>query len=183
MSISTKSGDGGMTRLQSGEEVPKSDPRVAVYGDLDEAVSALGLARALVRSEPVREEIAALQRVCFIVGAELAARPPAGEKLPERLGTQHLDELEAREADLEAAVQLPPVFIIPGATPGSAALDLARTIVRRVERGLAALRQADSDALDNPVLLPWINRLSDLLFLLARLEEQQQGMDHERLRE
>jgi len=182
MSISTKTGDGGKTRLLSGEEVSKADPRVAVCGDLDEAVSALGLARALVSSQEIREGIRELQQLCFLAGAELSAVPPAAGKLPERITADHLRALEERGEELEAQVALPPVFIIPGATPGSAALDLARTVLRRVERGLVGLLDRDATALDNPVMIPWINRLSDVLFLLARLEEQQQGLDYERTR-
>jgi cob(I)alamin adenosyltransferase len=175
-------GDDGSTRLLSGETVSKADPRVAVYGDLDEAVSALGLARALTGSGEIGSEIRDLQQLCFIAGAELAALPPAGDKLRERIGADQLAALEDRGAELEAQVDLPPVFVIPGSTPGSAALDLARTILRRVERGLVALLEADRNALDNPVLVPWFNRLSDILFLLARLEEQQQGLEYDRTR-
>ncbi len=182
MGIATRKGDSGRTRLLSGEEVSKADPRVAVYGDLDEAVSALGLARTLVSTQPLRERIRTLQEVCFAAGAELAARPPAPERLPDRLGPEHLEALDEQIAELEAHIVLPPVFIIPGATPGSAALDLARAVLRRVERGIIALLESDPGAVDNPVMIPWINRLSDVLFLLARFEEQQQGLEFERRR-
>lgn len=183
MSISTRSGDDGETRLFSGEQVAKSHPRPAAYGDLDESVSALGLARALVRVERVGGELLRLQKTLFLVGAELATSPARLDLLPERLGPGHLEALDRLGEELEGLVQLPPVFVIPGASPGSAALDLARSIVRRLERAVVGLSGTEPSLRENAVLLPWLNRLSDVLFLLARYEEQQQGLGYERLKE
>lgn len=179
MVISTKKGDGGRTRLLSGEEVSKNDPRTSAYGVLDEAVSAIGLGRALSRDGRVRSELLAIQETCFLIGAELATVPAAAQSLPGRVGQEHLDELEALGARLEEQVELDPKFIVPGATAASAAIDLARTIVRRLERDVVSLVQEESDIPGNPCMLPYLNRLSDVLFLLARCEEKQQGVDLE----
>ena len=183
MSISTRKGDDGRTRLYSGQEVSKDHIRPSACGDLDEAVSALGLARALCRSERVRETLRSTQRRCFAVGAELATVGEALQKLPDRLGPSDLAVLDRLVADLEAKVDLPPVFVVPGGTQASAAMDLARSIVRRVERGAVAIRDGTPEGLQNQTVLPWLNRLSDVLFLLARLEEQEQGVGYDRLKE
>jgi len=175
-------GDSGRTRLFSGEEVSKTDPRPGAYGDLDEAVSAMGMARAASESARVRDELLRIQRRCFVVGAELATTTDRLDKLPERLLPAHLVELEESVSALEAEVELPPVFLVPGTTTASAAVDLARSILRRAERSVVGLIEADPDAVPNPTLLPWLNRLSDALFLLARLEEREAGVDHERLK-
>ncbi len=182
MSISTKMGDGGRTRLLSGEEVLKSSTRTSTYGDLDEAVSMMGLARALTEVDRIGEHLHAIQKVCFIVGAELAASPSTASGLKVRLDVDHLKSLEELGHELEEEVELPPVFIIPGGTPASAALDVARTVVRRVERGVVSLVQEEGNALSNPSIMPYLNRLSDILFLLARLEEKAQGLVYDRVR-
>lgn len=183
MSISTRRGDDGRTQLFSGEKVPKYHPRPSTYGDLDEAVSAMGLARSLCRSRRVGETLHRLQRRCFAAGAELATVGEALDRLPERLGPEDLQEVDDLVEHLEEEITLPPVFVVPGGTPGSAALDLARSVLRRVERGTVRLADEAEGGLSNPVLLPWLNRSSDLLFLLARLEEQEQGVAYDRLKE
>jgi cob(I)alamin adenosyltransferase len=182
MSITTRQGDDGHTRLFSGETVPKSHPRPSAYGDLDEAVSALGLARSLTQVPRVAAELLAIQKTLFLVGAELATAPEGLHRLPERLGPVHLETLDRLGAELEATVQLPPQFVVPGGAPGSAALDLARSIVRRLERSVVALGETAPAVVDNPVLIPFLNRLSDTLFLLARYEEQQQGIGYQPLK-
>ena len=176
MSISTKQGDSGHTRLFSGEVVRKTHARPAAYGDLDEAISAMGLARAISVSDRIKREVLKIQKICFVVGAELATTPDELDKLPDRLHPDHLAELEALEAVLEQEIELPPVFIVPGSTGASAALDLARSIVRRAERSVVALMDQDAEAVPNDTLLPWLNRLSDVLFLLARLDEVESGV-------
>ncbi|MFO7769511.1 MAG: cob(I)yrinic acid a,c-diamide adenosyltransferase [bacterium] len=182
MSISTREGDDGTTRLFSGEEVSKHHPRPAAYGDLDEAVSAMGLARALASSPRVRKTLREIQRRCFVVGSELATSPGRLDRLEERLEEEHLVELDTQVEELEAQVELPPVFVIPGGCPAGAALDLARSVTRRLERSTSALAAFEGEGVLSPHLQPWINRLSDVLFLLARLEEQQQGVDYDRLK-
>jgi cob(I)alamin adenosyltransferase len=182
MSISTKKGDGGRTRLLSGEEVLKSSSRTSTYGDLDEAVSMMGLARALTENERIGDHLLTIQRVCFLIGAELATSSPTAAGLKARLGENHLKSLEDLGHELEEEVELPPVFIIPGGTPASAALDVARTVVRRVERGVVSLVQEEGNAISNPGIMPYLNRLSDVLFLLARLEEKSRGLEYDRVR-
>ena len=182
MGISTRKGDGGRTKLLSGEEVSKNSIRTRAYGDLDEAVSAMGLARALTGVELIREGLYAIQRICFVIGAELATSPDVARRLPNRLEKSDLEVLDRIGADLEEELELPPVFIIPGSTPASAALDLARTVVRRVERGVVAMLETEDGAVVNSNILPYLNRLSDVLFLYARFEEKKQGVDYDRLR-
>ena len=175
MSISTKHGDGGRTRLFSGEEISKNDPRTGAYGALDEAVSAIGLGRALSTDDRIRKELLQIQDTCFLIGSELATTTSADRILENRIGEQHLSALEELGLELEDMVKLPPRFIIPGATPASAAIDLGRSIVRRVERMVVSLIEKGSEAPENPFLVPYLNRLSDVLFLLARFEEMKQG--------
>jgi cob(I)alamin adenosyltransferase len=182
MSISTRNGDAGDTRLFSGEVVRKTHPRPSAYGDLDEAVSAMGLARATSVSERVRSELLRIQKTCFVVGAELATAPEGLDGLPERLGSGHLAELDALVEGLEGEIELPPVFMVPGSTGASSALDLARSIIRRTERSVVALVDREAGAIPNDILLPWLNRLSDVLFLLARLEEREAGKGPEPLK-
>ena len=182
MSITTRQGDDGRTRLYSGETVLKSHPRPSVCGDLDEAVSTLGLARALAAVPRVAAELLGIQKTLFLVGAELATTPEGLKRLGERLGPSHLEGLDRLGAELEGEVRLPPVFVVPGGAPGSAALDLARAVVRRLERAAVALGESEPAVRANPILLPFLNRLSDCLFLLARYEEQQQGIGYQRLK-
>jgi cob(I)alamin adenosyltransferase len=170
--IVTKGGDAGETSLLYGGRVAKDDPRTEAYGALDEAISALGLARALCTQAAVQERILGLQRECFTVGAELATgrgqRPKLQAHFP-TLKPEAADALEEEVHQLEATVGLPDGFVIPGGSPGAAALDLGRTLVRRAERRAVTLqRQGD---LENPEVLRYLNRLSDLLFMLARQEE------------
>jgi len=183
VTISTKHGDEGRTRLLSGEEVAKDHPRTSAYGVLDEAVSAMGLGRALAREERVRNELRAIQETCFLIGAELATTPGGQGNRSARLEKYHLEELEAVGADLADRVELPPRFVVAGATPASAAIDCARAIVRRLERAVVSLVQEEGDGPGNQYLLPYLNRLSDVLFLLARYEEKQQGVAFDHLRD
>jgi cob(I)alamin adenosyltransferase len=179
MSISTKRGDGGRTRLFSGEEISKSDPRTEAYGSLDEAVSAIGLARALSTDERIKQELRLIQEACFLIGAELATATSPDQLLEDRIGEQQLNALDELGRQLEDLVELSPRFILPGATPASAALDLGRSIVRTVERRVVSLMDGEGEAPANPFMLPFLNRLSDILFLLARFEEIKQGVDFE----
>ncbi len=179
MSISTKRGDGGRTRLFSGEEISKNNPRTEAYGALDEAVSAIGLGRALSTDDRIQIELLQIQEACFLIGAELATKTSVDRILENRIGEQQLSALEALGIELEDMVELSPRFIVPGATPASAAIDLGRSIVRRVERSVVSLIEKGSEAPENPFLLPYLNRLSDILFLLARFEEKKQGVAFE----
>jgi cob(I)alamin adenosyltransferase len=171
-SIVTKGGDLGETGLLYGGRVRKTDPRTEAYGAVDEAISALGLARAQVSHRGRAAIILRLQEELFTVGAELATDRGEYETLRRHflvITPEHTRRLEAEVHSLEAAVPLPDAFVVPGGSVAAAALDLARTIVRRAERRIVALE--DQSGLANPELLPYVNRLSDLVFMLARAEE------------
>lgn len=171
-SITTKGGDRGETGLLYGGRVPKDSPHTEAYGALDEAISALGMARA--QADPGRaERILALQRELFVAGAELATAPDDYDKLEKHFSTvtpQMTDALHEEIKELEARVQLPKSFVIPGGNPVAAALDLARTFVRRAERHTVTLQR--QGGLKNPEVLRYLNRCSDLLFMLAREAEE-----------
>jgi cob(I)alamin adenosyltransferase len=169
--IYTKTGDDGTTGLLFGGRIPKDDLLTDAYGTTDEAVAALGLARAGGADEAIAADILTLQRELFVVGADLATNPDERRRLePEvSLVTETMvRRLEQRIDDLVARRPLPEVFIVPGANPASAALDLARTVVRRAERAVVALERAERQV--NPEVRRYLNRLSDLLFVLARWE-------------
>lgn len=168
MSIVTRQGDGGETGLLYGGRVAKDDPRTEAYGTVDEAVSALGIARSM--SDGGRAaEILVLQRELFTVGAELATDSKYRSQLERHfqpVSPAMVERLDAAIADLEARVALPRGFVVPGGTPAAAALDLARTIIRRAERRAVSLQR--SGLLTNPELVRYLNRCSDYLFMLAR---------------
>jgi cob(I)alamin adenosyltransferase len=172
-SIATRTGDNGDTGLLYGGRVRKTDARVEAYGVGDEAVSALGLARALAQDGWVKERIYHIQRDMFTVNSELATEGESRHLLEKNFAvvtpemTARLDELLV---ELESKVKLPPSFIIPGGSPASGAIDLARTIVRRTERAAVAL--LDSGELPNAEVVRYLNRLSDCLFMLARYEDR-----------
>jgi len=174
-SIVTRGGDSGETSLLYGGRVPKDDLHTEAYGALDEAISALGLARASAGgSNPaLASRILDLQRELFTVGAELATGKGERHLLEKHFATvtaAMVDALEREVHDLEARVPLPKAFVIPGGTVPAAALDMARTFVRRAERRAVALHRAD--AMENPEVVRYLNRCSDLLFMLAREAEQ-----------
>ncbi len=173
-SIATRTGDTGETGLLYGGRVRKTDARVAAYGAGDEAVSALGLARALCTDQLVKSHIIEIQREMFTVNAELATADESRHLLEKHfptIGTGQTERLDAMLAELEAAVEMPRSFIIPGGSTGSAAIDIARTIIRRTER--AAVELVDAGELKNHELVRFLNRLSDTLFMLARYEDRE----------
>ncbi len=172
MKIYTRTGDSGETSLFGGLRVGKDDPRVAAYGDVDELNAHLGLARAHLDDEAMDAEIVRLQRDLFALGAQLA--DPSAQ-VAERVSKAiirdgDVDRLEQLIDGFEA--QLPPLrnFILAGGSPAGAALHVARAVCRRAERSMVAL-----DPRVDPVLLKYINRLSDLLFVAARLVNQRSG--------
>jgi cob(I)alamin adenosyltransferase len=168
--IYTKTGDDGTTGLLYGGRVPKDDPATDAYGTTDEAVAVLGLARSLCDDPVLAADLLALQRELFVVGADLATNPSSRKKLtPEvSLVTEKMvKRLEARIDALVAERPLPEVFIVPGANPASAALDVARSVIRRAERQVVALKR-DPLREVNPEVRRYLNRLSDLVFVLAR---------------
>ena len=176
MRIYTKKGDDGTTGLLfGGDRVSKADVRTDAYGTTDEAISALGLARAAIGNATDRTEarldelILRLQRELFVVGAELATHLENRDRLTDgvsRVTPEMVAVLEGEIDDLETMVEQPKEFVLPGESMTGAALDLARTTIRRAERRCVALA-ADGGLPDSHVL-PYLNRLADLLFVMAR---------------
>lgn len=170
MKIYTKTGDDGTTGLFGGERIAKTDLRVEAYGTVDEANSALGLARATTASESIAEWLEEVQADLFALGAELACTPG---KLA-ALGTPRIDQnrVERLEQLMDLVdPQLEPLknFILPGGTPAASALHHARAVARRAERRVLELHGVHAVSLDVRL---YLNRLSDLLFLLARYENR-----------
>ena|SRR5579862_704892 len=175
MKIYTKTGDAGETGLFGGGRVAKNHPRVAAYGDVDELNAAVGLARALDVLPKVDEVLVSVQRDLFAIGALLAT--PNREKMREHLEKARIDDV--RIAQLEAAIdaadrELEPLkaFIVPGGTQKAAALHVARTVCRRAERSVVEL--GGEEEIPRLVVI-YLNRLSDLLFTLARLANRLAG--------
>jgi cob(I)alamin adenosyltransferase len=169
--IYTRTGDKGDTGLFGGGRVRKDDPRVEAYGDVDELNAAIGLARSMAPVPRIDEVLAPIQRDLFSIGALLATPHP--EKVREQLQKARLDDdrIAQLEREIDRAEQeLEPLtaFIIPGGTPKSAALQLARAVCRRAERRVIALAQHQDVTLP-AIVVVYLNRLSDLLFVLARL--------------
>jgi cob(I)alamin adenosyltransferase len=179
--VTTRTGDDGYTGLLGKARVPKWHPRPEAYGTLDEATSALGLARALTPFDEVRGTILELQRELYLLMAELATDPDEYERSPFRITADHIVDLERRSAGLQERVAIGQQFVIPGETPGGASIDLARTIVRRGERLVA--RMLHDGVIGNGELLRYLNRLSDVLFILARFEESLAGSGSRSTRE
>jgi cob(I)alamin adenosyltransferase len=174
--IYTKKGDDGTTGLLFGGRVHKNDPRTEVYGTLDEAVSALGIARAAGLRPRVEEVVVRVQRELFVAGAQLATSDDNQHKLEEGVSRVTPSMTAQAEADIDALLEehpLPQEFILPGETAGSAALDLARSTLRRGERQAVAMDRAG--LIPDPEMLRYLNRVSDLLFVLARYEEAERG--------
>jgi cob(I)alamin adenosyltransferase len=183
--LATGRGDDGTTGLLfGGDRIPKDDQRTEAYGTLDEAVAALGLARAELELKrqldvlpPALDEVATLilriQRELFVAGAELAANPAAWDRLRDgatKVSAEMVAGIGAVLADFEARIAFPTEFVVPGETRTSAALELARTILRRAERRAVTLERAG--LVPGEHLLPYLNRLADLLWVLARASEQ-----------
>jgi cob(I)alamin adenosyltransferase len=172
--IYTKKGDDGTTSLWYGGRVPKSDPRTEAYGAVDEAGSALGVARAMCG--PGDAEIAAdvlrVQNELFVAGAELATAPEAEDRLEDGVSRVTDEMVDALDSDIDRymdRVSLPPKFVIPGGSPLSAQLDMARAILRRAERRTVALR--DEQGLASEAVLRYLNRASDLVYAMARFAD------------
>ncbi len=167
-------GDDGYTDLLGAERVAKYDLRPETYGTLDEASSAMGLARALSEQERVKEVLRHVQHDVYLLMAEVAVPADTLEKLPYRITEQQVSRLDEIIAELEREVQLPKQFVLPGASAPSAAIDMARTIVRRAERH--AVRLVHEGQMPPGQVLRYLNRLSSLLFMLARYEESASGV-------
>jgi cob(I)alamin adenosyltransferase len=173
MSIVTKTGDKGMTALMYGRRVSKCHPRVEAYGCVDELNAALGLARATAEHEFIREHLLVFQKDLVTLMGELAT---AVEDLPRYVKdgytlvtSQLTHKLDAVVKEIEAQSVSFKGWATPGATTNSAALDVARTVCRRAERRVCALQEADQ--LQNSEIIIYLNRLADLLWLMARWVE------------
>lgn len=167
--IYTKTGDDGTTGLLFGGRVSKADPVMDVCGTLDEAVAALGLARASLHGSDLETVILDLQRGLFVVAADLVANPRARDRLVPGISTVTAEMTVGLEQTIDRLLAEHPLrsaFVVPGATPTSAALDLARTFLRRAERSSVAGRAAGM-SLAAP-LMTYLNRSSDLVYVLAR---------------
>ncbi len=175
MKIYTRGGDGGSTQLLSVGRVAKDHPRLAAYGEIDELNSLLGLARTEGLAAPISEWLLALQQQLFVLGSEIAVPKPEeiNMQIP-RVSAEQVTALEQQIDELDTKLTRLKNFILPGGTAGAARLHLARCVCRRVERSLQALHQADAL---RPEVLAYINRLSDLLFTMARYENAQRGVE------
>lgn len=175
MKIYTRTGDQGDTGLFGGGRVGKDDPRVEAYGGVDELNASLGLVRAIESVPRVDEVIVGVQRDLFSIGALLAT--PDTAKMAEHLAKARLDndriaQLEHAIDDCERELEPLRAFIVPGGTPKAAALHVARTVCRRAERQVVALRR---DVEIPELVVTYLNRLSDLLFMLARVANRRAG--------
>lgn len=175
MKIYTKTGDKGDTGLFGGGRVPKNHPRVEAYGDIDELNAVLGMARSIEMMPRIDEVLVPIQRDLFSLGALLATPHP--EKVRQQLAKARIDD--DRIAELERAIdageaELEPLeaFILPGGTPKAAALHVARTVCRRAERRVIALM---SEVEVPAIVVQYLNRLSDLLFVLSRVANRRAG--------
>lgn len=167
--IYTKTGDDGTTGQLYGGRISKGGPAAEAYGSVDEAVAALGLARALSSDEAARSLILRLQRELFVVGADLATNPKERRKLKAGVSLVTPEMTDEVERLIDRSVEehpLPQEFLVPGENAASAALDVARTLVRRAERRAVEMRDAGGTVSTDA--LRYLNRLSDLLFCLAR---------------
>ena len=171
--IYTKYGDTGDTGLLYGGRVSKSDLRCEAYGTVDEAVSSLGIARSLSKSTTLTKIIKVLQEELFTIGAELATDSSEYSKLLKHFNvvtSGMILNLEKLIDELNDQIILPRAFIIPGGSYASAALDLSRSIIRRAERRVVSLKE--QDMLHNQLVLQYLNRAADLIFIMARFEDK-----------
>ncbi|MBL8708053.1 MAG: cob(I)yrinic acid a,c-diamide adenosyltransferase [Rhodospirillaceae bacterium] len=162
--IYTKGGDKGSTSLGSGKRVKKHDLRVAAYGSVDEANAVIGVARLHIAG-PIDDMLNRIQNDLFDLGADLCQPEDPKDYPPLRVVEGQVERLEQEIDRLNAELQPLKSFVLSGGTPGSAHLHLARTVARRAERDMTALMEVESV---NPAALRYINRLSDLLFVMAR---------------
>jgi cob(I)alamin adenosyltransferase len=176
VSIVTKTGDQGETSLMYGRRLSKTDPRVDAYGSVDEVSAALGVARSIAIDKFVSDQILAVQKDLIVVMGELATAPADLERFLKDgfhfTTSEMVNRITSVIFDLEKDRSLyPKDWVIPGGTPVSAALDLARATCRRAERHIAAFSAAEKDF--NPEILRYLNRLSDLCWVVARYAEKQ----------
>lgn len=171
MKIYTKKGDQGYTSLFGGANVEKNSLRIHAYGTVDELNSNIGLVLAHTTSQKGKEILNEIQSQLFVLGADLATLHSKEAKI-DRIGSNDIEKLEKWIDELET--DLPPLtsFILPGGSPAGATLHMARTVCRRAERNTVALKQNDPISAETVI---YLNRLSDLLFVMARYENKQAG--------
>ncbi len=174
MSIATKRGDAGQTSLPGGVRVSKTEPRVECYGTIDELISQMGFARSITANREVHDLVKEIQRELFKVGSAIGTAPGARKPAPE-ISAAMVDALEAHVHRIEALPGILGDWSIPGEISDSAAMDVARTVCRRAER--LAVTLFEDGKLDNPHILSYLNRLSDLLWLFGRQLELDAGVD------
>ncbi len=173
-SISTRRGDAGTTRLGGGEQISKADARVEAYGAIDELNTMIGLARSRCDDAGIRADIRAIQRELFAVGSAISTKPDSKKPIPE-ITKEMVHRLDVLVERWEAEPNVLRDWSIPGEFEGSAAFDVARAICRRAER--AAVRYVSGGGAVQPTVLEYLNRLSDVLWLCARVIEARNGVD------
>jgi cob(I)alamin adenosyltransferase len=173
--VYTRTGDDGSTGLGGGQRVAKDAPRVEAYGTVDELNSEIGVALALGLSDPLHAELGRIQNELFHLGADLCILEEDKARLPgPSIAAHHVEALEALMDRLSAALAPLENFLLPGGTPGAAQLHVARCVCRRAERLAVRLGR------DEPVgafVIRYLNRLSDALFVMARYENRQRGIE------
>jgi cob(I)alamin adenosyltransferase len=174
MSIATKRGDGGQTGLPGGVRVSKANPRVECYGTIDELISQMGMARALANDPEVNDLTRGIQRELFKVGSAIGTARGSRKPAPE-ITAGMVGALDREVERIEAMPGILNDWSVPGELAGSAAFDVARTVCRRAERLAVALHEAGE--IENPQILAYLNRLSDVLWLIGRLLELRAGAD------
>lgn len=172
MKIYTKTGDQGETSLFGGTRVSKNSARIEAYGTVDELNSTIGLARSFGLSEECEEMAVQCQEDLFVLGADLAT-PPSKKAKIDRIGPQHFTQLENFIDSLEGSLETLKFFILPAGTSTAAALHMARTVCRRAERACITARETEDISPDTVI---YLNRLSDLLFVMARFENMKSGI-------
>ncbi len=172
--VYTRTGDAGMTRLGSGQSVPKDARRIEAYGTVDELNSQLGAAMAAGVDVEVASELGRIQNELFHLGADLCILEDDKDRVPgPRIEQRHVDALEQLIDRLTEELGPLENFILPGGTPGAAGLHVARTVCRRAERIVAALAREEAVG---PCALRYLNRLSDALFVMARIENKRKAV-------
>lgn len=174
MRIYTRTGDTGETGLIGGQRVPKDDPRVDAYGTVDELNTVLGIARCYLHDQPdLNQLLEHIQNELFDIGAELAAPPERAAQF-QSLEERHITALEQAIDQLETELEPLRQFILPGGTLASAYLHFARAVCRRAERRVVHLSRLSTV---NAAIIKYLNRLSDLLFVMARVANRRAGVD------
>ncbi|RMF93267.1 MAG: cob(I)yrinic acid a,c-diamide adenosyltransferase [Candidatus Schekmanbacteria bacterium] len=168
MSISTGAGDKGTTSLYSGERVKKYSLRPEAYGTVDEFGAYLGAARCIAENPKTKEIIIYIQSSLFPLCTELATSPEKRSKIKKFIGEEEISQIELWIKELEEELELPPSLVLPGENLSSSLLHIARTVIRRAERRIVELSEKEEGV--SPNLLKYVNRLSDIVYLLACLE-------------